>query len=486
VSGRSFTRRGAIGGALAGAAGYAVTGRSGAAVAAPRRRKRDVIVVGGGLAGLAAARRIEKAGKSVVVLEARKRVGGRTLNRKIGKGEVVEMGGQWVGPTQTAVLGLIDELGLKTFDTYVDGSNVYYRDGTKTDYQGAIPPANPASLIELAVTIDKLNKMAATVPPDAPWQAPQASDWDGQTFETWLKDNNLSPEARELIELGIQSIFSAEPRDLSLLFVIFYIATAAGDFNLLINTAGGAQERRIVGGSQRISLEMAKDLGSSVQLDQPVRVIRRIKGGGVEVKTAAETWSAKRVIVTLPPALVGSIRFRPDLPAQRAQLNQRVPMGTVIKCMAVYDEPFWRKQGKSGNATSNTGPVKLTYDNSPPDGSPGVLLGFIEGQEARDFATSSQTERRAAVLESLARYYGPEAKNAKGYLDKSWAKDRWSRGCYVGFTPPGVLLGYRETIRASVGPIHWAGTETASQWAGYMDGAVQSGQRAADEVLGEI
>ena len=486
MSSREFTRRGAIGGALAGAAGYAVTGRSGSADAVPRRRHRDVIVVGAGLAGLSAARQIEKAGRSVVVLEARKRVGGRTLNRKIGRDEVVELGGQWVGPTQSKVLGLIDELGLKTFDTYVDGSNVYYRNGTKTEYQGAIPPANPASLGELALTIEKLNRMAASVPPDAPWKAPQAAEWDSQTFDTWMKDNNLTPEARELVELAIQSIFSAEPRDLSLLFVIFYIATAAKDFNLLINTAGGAQERRIVGGSQRISLEMAKDLGSSVQLHQPVRVIRRIKGGGVEVKTGTETWAAKRVIVTLPPALIGTIRFQPDLTTQRAQLNQRMPMGTVIKCMAVYDEPFWRKEGKSGNATSNTGPVKLTFDNSPPDGSPGVLLGFIEGQEARDFAKSSQTQRRKAVLESFARYWGPQAKNPKKYLDKSWAKDRWSRGCYVGFTPPGVLVGYRSAIRAAVGPIHWAGTETASQWAGYMDGAVQSGLRAAEEVLGEI
>ena len=193
MSDRGFTRRGAIGGALAGAAGYAVTGRTDAAKAAPRKRKADVIVVGAGLAGLSAARQIKKAGHSVIVLEARKRVGGRTLNRDIGKGEIAEIGGQWVGPTQTRVLALIDELGLKTFNTYVDGSNVYYRDGTKTDYQGAIPPANPASLVELAVTIQKLNDMAATVPTDAPWKAAQANEWDGQTFETWLLANNLSP-----------------------------------------------------------------------------------------------------------------------------------------------------------------------------------------------------------------------------------------------------------------------------------------------------
>lgn len=474
-----------LGGALAGAAGYAISGSTEKAPAARRRRKRDVIVVGAGIAGLSAAREIAAAGHSVAVLEARRRVGGRTLNREIGGGEVVEIGGQWVGPTQNKVLALIDELGLETFDTYIEGKNVYYRDGTRQLYEGTIPPANPASLAEVAVTIEKLNSMASTVPPNAPWKAPNAPAWDGQTFETWLLSNNLTPEARELIELAIASIFSAEPRDLSLLFVLFYIATAAGDLNLLINTEGGAQERRIVGGSQRISLAMADDLGKAVRLRQPVRTIHRGKGV-VEVRTSKETWTAKRVIVTLPPALIGSIRFRPDLPAQRAQLDQRVPMGTVIKCMALYDRPFWRDQGLSGMATSNTGQVRLTFDNSPPDGSPGVLLGFIEGQTARALAAAPQRQRRAAMLDSIARYFGPEAKNPRRYIDKSWAKDRWSRGCYVGFTPPGVLIGYRNAIREPIGPIHWAGTETASEWAGYMDGAVDSGYRAAAEVLSEI
>jgi len=474
-----------LGGALAGAAGYAISGSTEKAPAARRRRKRDVIVVGAGIAGLSAAREIDAAGHSVAVLEARRRVGGRTLNRDIGGGEVVEIGGQWVGPTQNKVLALIDELGLETFDTYIEGKNVYYRDGTRQLYEGTIPPANPASLGEVAITIEKLNSMAATVPPNAPWKAQNAPGWDGQTFETWLQSNNLTSEARELITLAIASIFSAEPRDLSLLFVLFYIASAAGDLNLLINTEGGAQERRIVGGSQRISLAMADDLGKAVQLRQPVRTIHRGKGV-VEVRTSKETWTAKRVIVTLPPALIGSIRFRPDLPAQRAQLDQRVPMGTVIKCMALYDRPFWRDQGLSGMATSNTGQVRLTFDNSPPDGSPGVLLGFIEGQTARALAAAPQRQRRAAMLDSIARYFGPEAKNPRRYIDKSWAKDRWSRGCYVGFTPPGVLIGYRNAIREPVGPIHWAGTETASEWAGYMDGAVDSGYRAAAEVLSEI
>jgi monoamine oxidase len=486
---RGISRRGAIGGALAGAAGIAagrVAGASGAERRPKRKRKRDVIVVGAGLAGLSAARQVAAAGHSVVVLEARDRVGGRTLNRDIGRGEIVEIGGQWVGPTQDRVLALIDELGLKTFYTYIDGKSVYWRNGTRQLYEGTIPPAGGAALVEVLTTINDLNAKAATVPPDAPWKAPQAAEWDGQTFETYLTDLALTTEAHELVELAIASVFSAEPRDLSLLFVLFYIATAAGDFNLLINTTGGAQEKRIVGGSQRIALRLAKQLGRAVELGQPVRTIRRKESGAV-VRTRSDTWSAKRVIVTVPPALVGAIRFQPPLPPNRAQFDQRVPMGTVMKCMAIYDRPFWRDQGLNGMATSNTGPVQLTFDNSPPDGKPGVLLGFIEGQAARDMANASTDDRRAAVLDCFVRYFGPEAKSAvREYVDKSWAKDPWSRGCYVGFTPPGVLVGYRNAIRRPVGPIHWAGTETAEEWAGYMDGAIDSGLRAAGEVLGEI
>ncbi len=484
---RGISRRGALGGALAGAAGLAATRVAGAAGAGRRRkRKRDVIVVGAGLAGLSAAREIARSGRSVVVLEARDRVGGRTLNRDIGKGEIVEIGGQWVGPTQDRVLALIDELGLQTFDTYVDGKSVYFRNGTRSLYEGTIPPADTPSLIDVLTTINDLNAMAATVPVDAPWRAPQAAEWDGQTFETWLNDAGITTEARELVELAIASVFSAEPRDLSLLFVLFYVASAAGDFNLLINTTGGAQEKRIVGGSQRIALRMAQQLGSVVQLEQPVRTIRRGKDG-VVVRTRTDTWAGKRVIVTVPPALVGSIRFQPGLPPNRAQLDQRVPMGTVMKCMAIYDRPFWRDEGLNGMATSNTGPVKLTFDNSPPDGRPGVLLGFIEGQAARDMADAAPDERRDAVIECFVRYFGSAAESRlRDYVDKSWAKDRWSRGCYVGFTPPGVLVGYRNAIRAPVGPIHWGGTETAEEWAGYMDGAIDSGLRVAGEVLAEL
>jgi monoamine oxidase len=477
------SRRGLLGGAAAGAAGYALRGPS--AARAERSRRVDVVVVGAGFAGLAAARELKKAGRSVAVLEARDRVGGRILNVPINRKEVVEIGGQWVGPTQDRVLTLIGQLGLETFPTYVDGQNVYYRSGQRQTYTGTVPPANPAALVEVLNVISSLDSMAQEVPPEAPWDAPHAAEWDAQTFETWKLDNTNSDEARDLVDLSIEAVFAAEPRDLSLLHVVFYVR-AAGSFNRLIDTAGGAQESRVVGGSQLIAIRMAKKLGNRVVLKAPVHRIRQGKAG-VRIRTSRGEWRAKRAIVAVPPTLAGRIEYSPKLPGTRDQLTQRVPMGSVVKCMAVYDEPFWRPDGLSGMATSDTGPVKLTYDNSPPDGRPGVLLGFIEGQAAREFTQVSQADRRAQVLDSFARYFGDRARTeVRDYVDKSWAEDEWTRGCYVGYTPPGVLTGYRQALREPVGRIHWAGTETATVWNGYMDGAIESGQRAAAEVLREL
>jgi monoamine oxidase len=506
-----LTRRGLLAGAaVAGAAAAVPEGADAARSRARHQRKHrarggrsavpraaDVVVVGAGLSGLSAARSIQAAGRSVVVLEARDRVGGRTLNHPLGDshpGKVSEVGGQWIGPTQDKIAALASAVGVDTFKTYNSGNYLFYSNGQLTPYTpngplGAIPPDYEGAA-ETEKALIQLDQMALSVPLAAPWTASSAGTWDGQTFETWKQQNTVSQGAHNLLDLGIEAVWACEPRDVSLLHVLFYIHSAGdestpGTFERLINTAGGAQESRFVGGSQLVSIRAAAQLGASVVLSTPVRRLVQ-DAGGVTVYSDTDSVRARSVIVTGPPALTALIRYEPDLPQARAQLLQRFPQGSAMKCEAVYDRPFWRDAGLAGQVTSDTGPVKITFDNSPPDGAPGVMLGFIEGHDARVWGPMPADQRKAAVLECFVRYFGAQAANPRDYFEMNWSAEPWTRGCYVGYTPPGVLLDYGPAIRAPVGRVHWAGAETSDYWNGYMDGAVRSGVRAATEALGDL
>ena len=461
----------------------------------------EVVVIGAGLAGLMAARELVAAGKQVLVLEARDRVGGRTLNHPVTAagakpGTIVEVGGQWVGPTQDLVLKTIADLGLETFKTYSTGNYLDHRDGLSLQYGhlfpvdplnlglNRLPPTDPVGAAEAAVAIQRLNSMAAEVPLDRPWTAGNAVAWDSQTFQTWIDANVLSPGGQALLQLTIESVFSAQPRDLSLLHVLFYIHSA-GSLELLINTEGGAQEARIVGGSQRIALVMAEQLGEAVWLNAAVERIEQ-DGQGVTVSGAGFEVRGQRVIVAVPPPLAARIRYFPLLDGLRDQLTQRLPMGTVTKVNAVYATPFWRRAGSNGQVTSDTGPIKLVYDNSPQDGHVGILMGFIEGSEGRRLLRETPERRRALALECFARYFGPEALQVQEYIEQSWADEEWSRGCYASYFPPGVWSDFGSALRKPIGRLHWAGTETAEVWNGYFDGAIRSGERAAAEVRAQL
>jgi monoamine oxidase len=463
----------------------AAAGSADAAAGSPRRGPRrpepvDVVVVGAGLAGLTAASELVAAGHSVAVLEARDRVGGRTLNHPLGRGKIVEVGGQWVGPGQDRVLARIRRLGLKTFKTYTKGAQVLDYDGTLSHFTGLIPPLPPPDAADFGQLLGKVIALQATVPLDRPWTASGASALDGQTLETWMLANSSTAGARFLLTLATRAVFAAEPRDLSLLHALFYLHSGNGILNLT-STAGGAQDARIVGGSQLISERMAAKLGHRVVLRAPVRGITQARGH-VAVTTDLGVWRARRVIVAIAPTLAARIEYSPALPALRDQLTQRVPQGSVIKFEAVYPTPFWRRQGLNGYSNSNAGPVGFTYDNSPPDGSPGVLLGFVTGSAARRLGRLSGRARRAAVLAGFARVFGSRAGKPALLIEHNWSDEVWTRGCYAGYLPPGVWSDYGRALRAPVGRVHWAGTETAEVFCGYMDGAVRSGERAAAEV----
>jgi monoamine oxidase len=348
---------------------------------------------------------------------------------------------------------------------------------------------SPLALIDFEQARARLDRMAKRVPLEAPWQAPKARLWDGQTFATWVRRNTRTADARSLFELVTEAVWAAEPADVSLLHVLFYTRSGSG-FNSLIGTEGGAQQDRFEGGSQRLALLMAEELGEEqVRLGSPVRRIEH-GGGGVVVQTDGSrgpaTVRARRAIVAVPPTIAGRIAYDPPLPALRDQLTQRMPQGSVIKTMAIYEDPFWRAEGLSGQGTSDRGPARVTFDNSPPDGSPGVLLGFLEGRFARHWATRPADERREAILAGHARLFGPRAAQPTDFVERIWAEEEWTRGCYGCLMTTGGWTEYGRALREPIGHLHWAGAETATVWNGYMDGAVSSGERAAGEVLAQL
>jgi monoamine oxidase len=461
----------------------------------------DVAVVGAGLAGLVAARRLAAAGARPLVVEARDRVGGRLLNEEIGDGKVVEVGGQWIGPTQERLAALAAELGVGTFPTHDEGRHLIEMAGKLTSFSGALTEArvglvrdlaraiSPLALADLEQARARLDRMAHEVPLEEPWMAPRAAEWDGQTFATWVQRNTRTEAARRLFELATEAVWAAEPADVSLLHVLFYTHSGGG-FNTLVGTGGGAQQDRFQGGSQRLALLMAEQLGAEhLRLGAPVRRIEHGEAGvvlhadGPDGEAGGLTVRARRAIVAIPPTLAGRIAYDPPLPARRDQLTQRMPQGTVIKTMAIYERPFWREQGLSGQATSDAGPARVVFDNSPPDGSPGVLLGFLEGRLARQWGARPAAERRDAILAGHARLFGERAARPERFIERVWAEEEWTRGCYGCLMTTGAWTEYGRALRAPIGPLHWAGAETATVWNGYMDGAVQSGERAAIEVL---
>jgi monoamine oxidase len=476
----AVTRRRLLGAAVTGGAALAGAGALPAATRARGPARVDVVVVGAGFAGLSAARQIADAGRSVLVLEARDRVGGRVVNHTLADGQIAEAGGQYIGPTQDRMIALAQQFGVATYPTYDVGSPVTVVGGVGT--VGWPSPAVEGEYLRLAV---RLTELSAEVPVDAPWRAARAREWDSQTLQNWIDANAETPEAALLSGLG--DLWGAEPRDVSLLFALFYIAAAGneqtpGTLARLGNVEGGAQELRFVGGSHVLAQRIADSLGDALVLSAPVRAIDW-GADGVRVVADGHTVDAKHVILAVPPALAAAIRYEPQLPTMRAQLLQRLPMGSLMKAEAVYERPFWRDAGLSGNIRAGDGPIRLAYDNTPPSGRPGVILGFIAGATARPWSLRPVEERRSAVLRAFASAVGDAALDPIEYFEVDWPSEQWSRGGPVAYAGPGVLLDYGSTIREPAGPIHWAGTETATYWNGYMEGAVRSGERAASEVL---
>lgn len=494
-----WSRRGllAAGGALTG--GLAI-GRPNPASGANPRMRTDVVVIGAGISGLVAARRLVAAGLSVVVLEANDRVGGRTHDLVLEDGLSTEGGGQWIGPGQDRIFALIDELGLHTFNTYVDGQSIYYRAGKQSLYTGTIPPLHsPLALTEFARAEATLTAMAATVPVGHPWDAPLAAEWDRITFGDWIDQNVLDAEARWLIGMAFTLVTCQNPHQNSLLFMLNLFNTAGG-FEDPISVEGGAQESRVVEGTWKISDTMARQLPrGSVVLGSPVSEVRRWDQDRITVISKKRTVSCSRVIVAMSPTEVDRIQFTPDLPSRHASLQRDGGSGSMSKLFMVYDTPFWR-QGLNGGPALNGQVISdlmmtpYVADNSPADASRGVLVTFMLPDSIApkpyldwsDDVLDDKDVRARRLAEDLATVFRDDRFLTGRYHEKLWTNEPWIDGC-VNLTAPGVFTRYGEAITAPLGGVHWAGSDTSiDNHPCYMDGAVRAGERAAREATAAL
>lgn len=425
----------------------------------------DVVVIGAGLSGLTAARELRRQGLDVLVLEARDRVGGRTFTQAVDDGVAVEAGGMWIGPGQDAIESLARELGIDTFATPTGGDLALLFDGERI----VVPSDDDPSAEEV---IGRLDALAATVPANEPWRAPDAARLDGITLMDWL----IAEEASEAALLSIiteASVAVGDPGSLSMLWFLTIVGSAGG-FHRLADTAGGAQERRLAGGAQGLSIALADELGDRLRLSAPVRAVDT-SNAAVRISFDGGVAEADRLVVAMMPADVDRITFSPPLPQPRAAL-QRAWVGTSgTKVTVRYPRPFWRDAGLSGTAVADGTTVGATLDITPPDRSDGWLVVFTSTGRPDD------DQLRDDVVADLVALFGAEASEPLGVYAHDWSVDPWASGCVTAL-PPGLLTGFGEALRTPVGPVHWAGTETSDVWTGYMDGAIRSGLRVAAEV----
>ncbi|MFH8237690.1 flavin monoamine oxidase family protein [Streptomyces sp. NPDC018321] len=438
----------------------------------------DVVIVGAGFAGLTAAERLVNMGVSVLVAEGRDRVGGRAFSGEVA-GVKVDLGATWVARRHTAIRDLASRLGCTTTSQFDEGHNVLWMDGQRSTYTGTFPEVSPEALEDLARIQMAVAELTSTINVDAAWESPDAGQLDAISFGEWLDQQQATTSTRALMTILTKVQWGCSPGDVSLLHALRYIR-AAGGVEHMLSVEDGQQEERITETTQEIAVRLAERLGDRVVVGAPVRRITQ-DDNGVTVSTDSKVINAKYAIVTAAPSHRADIVFEPALPDKAEGLAKTWRLGTLSKAFVAYEKPFWRSSGLSGEALTDTGTVFITFDVSPDDNGPGVLMAFCD---PRVFDGFNSADRRRRVIDQLVELYGAQASAPIDYVDHCWgpASEPFAPGGPNPAVAPYASVSYGSALTEPHGRTHWAGVETAGEWAGTMNGAVLTGQQTAERV----
>ncbi|KAL4779260.1 hypothetical protein BJX76DRAFT_365447 [Aspergillus varians] len=451
----------------------------------------DVLIIGAGLAGLTAAHDVIRAGLSCIVLEARDRVGGKTWSQRTSDGKgVIDLGAAWINDTnQSRVYALAKRYGAELIEQNTQGNGILEDwDGNVLSFPyGEVPNFDEATRNNVAEIRDMCEADCQAL--DI-WR-PRNTALDALTLEAYLRSRGASDAALGTAAVWTRAMLGVEPCDISALYFLNYCKSGGGLLIMRSDRKDGGQYLRIRGGTQTFSKGLAASLPNNVvRLESPVHTVVREIGSSVKVQTSGSVFSARKVITTVPGPVLKTIAFHPPLPPAKRAWVESLYYGYYTKAMMEFKSPFWVARGFCGLANSFIGPAGVIRDSCIPQDNKFVLTCFMGGEPGRAWAALSTPEREKTLLAQLSRLYGVSNLEDQ-FLQMTayeWAHDEFAGlGCPCTSMPPGVLdtLG-GNGLRAPIGNLHFAGTETAGEWKGYMEGAIRSGERAAAEVVKDL